>query len=147
DKNNTVRKINRELNALGITASTLFFGPTGNAGESIKITHLGSGITFASITPFNSFNIASVIGDNTGSITASVHNDSVIFESIYHGLIFGVTTDGLSPNKLAFVKGLTGVSTTEISVAENSAVDAQPVQEESQTDTAEAITPTEGGTE
>ena len=55
--------------------------------------------------------------------------------------------------KLYYLRGLTGKAAriterrTARKVAENSAVDAQPVQEESQIDTAEAITPTEGGTE
>ena len=55
--------------------------------------------------------------------------------------------------KLYYLRGLTGKAAriterrTARKVAENPAVDAQPVQEESQTDTAEAITPTEGGTE
>ena len=55
--------------------------------------------------------------------------------------------------KLYYLRGLTGKAAriterrTARKVAENPAVDAQPVHEESQTDTAEAITPTEGGTE
>ncbi len=55
--------------------------------------------------------------------------------------------------KLYYLRGLTGKAAriterrTARKVAENPAVDAQPVQEESQIDTAEAITPTEGGTE
>ena len=55
--------------------------------------------------------------------------------------------------KLYYLRGLTGKAAriterrTARKAAENPTVDAQPVQEESQIDTAEAITPTEGGTE